>query len=62
MPVRIDFWGIPTTWGSPAIYVYFLMALGSLILLCDSISVPGYGGRWADPKSAGITFTSGRGV
>jgi Fe-S oxidoreductase len=33
MPERIDFWGIPTTWGSPAIYVYFLMALGSIILL-----------------------------
>jgi Fe-S oxidoreductase len=32
MPERIDFWGIPTTWGSPAIYVYFLMALGSLLL------------------------------
>ncbi len=33
MPQRIDFWGIPFTWGSPAIYVYFLMALGSIILL-----------------------------
>ena len=33
MPVRIDFWGIPTTWGSPATYVYILMALGSIILL-----------------------------
>ena len=33
MPERIDFWGIPFTWGSPSIYVYFLMALGSLILL-----------------------------
>ena len=33
MPERIDFWGIPFTWGSPAIYVYFLMALGSIILL-----------------------------
>lgn len=33
MPERIDFWGIPFTWGSPAIYVYFLMALGSFILL-----------------------------
>jgi len=33
MPERIDFWGIPFTWGSPAIYVYFLMALGSIILI-----------------------------
>jgi Fe-S oxidoreductase len=33
MPERIDFWGIPLTWGSPAIYVYSLMALGSVILL-----------------------------
>jgi Fe-S oxidoreductase len=33
MPARIDFWGIPTSWGSPSIYVYFLMALGSIILL-----------------------------
>jgi Fe-S oxidoreductase len=33
MPDRIDFWGIPLTWGSPAIYVYSLMALGSVILL-----------------------------
>jgi Fe-S oxidoreductase len=33
MPERIDFWGIPFNWGSPAIYVYFLMGIGSLILL-----------------------------
>ena len=33
MPERVDFWGIPTTWGSPAIYVYVLMATGSIILL-----------------------------
>jgi Fe-S oxidoreductase len=33
MPERIDFWGIPFNWGSPAIYVYFLMGLGTLILL-----------------------------
>lgn len=33
MPERVDFWGIPTTWGSPAIYVYFLMFMAAAILL-----------------------------
>jgi Fe-S oxidoreductase len=33
MPERIDYWGIPSTWGSPAIYVYSLMALATIILL-----------------------------
>ena len=33
MPERIDFWGIPFTWGSPAIYVYILMTVASFILL-----------------------------
>ena len=32
MPERIDYWGIPTTWGSPALYVYFFMALACILL------------------------------
>ena len=33
MPERVDYWGIPHTWGSPELYVYSLMALASIILL-----------------------------
>jgi len=33
MPERIEFWGIPNTWGSPAIYVYTLMALATILLV-----------------------------
>lgn len=33
MPERIEFWGIPSTWGSPAIYVYTLMSLATIILV-----------------------------
>lgn len=33
IPERVDFWGIPSTWGSPAIYVYTLMFLAAAILL-----------------------------
>lgn len=33
MPERIDFWGIPEDWGSPAIYVYSIMFLAAAILL-----------------------------
>jgi Fe-S oxidoreductase/nitrate reductase gamma subunit len=33
MPERLDFWGIPDTWGSPQLYVYTLMGLAALILL-----------------------------
>jgi Fe-S oxidoreductase/nitrate reductase gamma subunit len=33
MPERIDFWGIPFQWGTPAIYVYTLMGLATIILL-----------------------------
>ena len=33
VPQRVDFWGIPLTWGSPAIYVYTLMFLAAAILL-----------------------------
>jgi len=33
MPERVDFWGIPHDWGSPEIYVYSLMGLGTLIFL-----------------------------
>ncbi|MEW5830662.1 MAG: heterodisulfide reductase-related iron-sulfur binding cluster [Chloroflexota bacterium] len=33
MPERTDFWGIPHTWGDPAIYVYTLMGLAALVLL-----------------------------
>ncbi len=32
MPERLDYWGIPQNWGSPAIYVYSLMALATIIL------------------------------
>jgi Fe-S oxidoreductase/nitrate reductase gamma subunit len=32
MPERVDFWGIPNTWGSPAIYVYSVMFLAAIIL------------------------------
>jgi Fe-S oxidoreductase/nitrate reductase gamma subunit len=32
MPERVDFWGIPHTWGPPEIYVYTLMGLAALIL------------------------------
>ncbi|MGA9396971.1 MAG: heterodisulfide reductase-related iron-sulfur binding cluster [Anaerolineaceae bacterium] len=33
MPERVDFWGIPSTWGPPSIYVYVLMGLASVILV-----------------------------
>jgi len=33
MPERIDYWGIPHTWGSPDIYVYSILGLASLIML-----------------------------
>ena len=33
MPERIDFWGIPENWGSPAIYVYTVMFLAAALLL-----------------------------
>jgi len=33
MPERVDFWGIPHTWGPPEVYVYGLMGLATLILL-----------------------------
>ena len=33
MPERVDFWGIPHTWGAPEIYVYTLMGLAAIILL-----------------------------
>lgn len=33
MPERIDYWGIPYTWGSPDIYVYSIMGLAVLIML-----------------------------
>ncbi len=33
MPERVDFWGIPHTWGPPELYAYSLMALASLVLL-----------------------------
>ena len=33
MAERIDYWGIPFTWGSPSIYVYVLMGAASLLLL-----------------------------
>jgi len=32
MPERVDFWGIPSEWGSPALYVYVLMGLAAVIL------------------------------
>ncbi len=33
MPERIDYWGIPHTWGSPDIFVYSILGLASLIML-----------------------------
>ncbi|MCP4426443.1 MAG: (Fe-S)-binding protein [Chloroflexi bacterium] len=33
MPERLDFWGIPHSWGAPEIYVYSLMFLAAFILL-----------------------------
>ncbi len=33
MPERVDFWGIPHTWGAPELYVYTLMGLAAIILL-----------------------------
>ena len=33
MPERVDFWGIPENWGSPAIYVYSIMFLAGAILI-----------------------------
>lgn len=33
MPERIDFWGIPENWGSPALYVYGVMFLATGILI-----------------------------
>ena len=33
MPERIDYWGIPHTWGSPDIFVYPIISLACLIML-----------------------------
>ena len=33
MPERVDFWGIPHTWGPPELYVYSIMFLAGIILL-----------------------------
>lgn len=33
MPERIDYWGIPHTWGSPDIILYSILGLAGLILL-----------------------------
>ena len=33
MPERVDFWGIPHTWGPPEIYAYTVMGLATLVLL-----------------------------
>ena len=33
MPERVDFWGIPHTWGPPELYVYTLMGLAVIIFL-----------------------------
>ena len=33
MPERVDFWGIPHTWGPPELYVYTLMALAGIVLV-----------------------------
>ncbi|MCJ7661380.1 MAG: heterodisulfide reductase-related iron-sulfur binding cluster [Anaerolineales bacterium] len=33
MPERVDFWGIPHTWGPPELYVYTLMALAAIVLI-----------------------------
>jgi Fe-S oxidoreductase/nitrate reductase gamma subunit len=33
MPERVDYWGIPSTWGSPQIWVYALMGVSSILLL-----------------------------
>lgn len=33
MPERINYWGIPTDWGSPNIYVYIVMGLGIILFL-----------------------------
>ena len=32
MPIRLDYWGIPYTWGSPEIYVFTIMGLATLVL------------------------------
>ena len=32
MPERVDFWGIPHTWGPPELYVYTLMGLAGIVL------------------------------
>ena len=33
MPERINYWGIPHSWGAPEIYVYTIMFLAALIML-----------------------------
>ena len=33
MPERVNYWGIPHDWGSPEIYVYFIMFLAGAIML-----------------------------
>jgi len=33
MPERIDFWGIPHTWGPPELFVYGLMGLAAVVFL-----------------------------
>ena len=33
MPERVDFWGIPHTWGPPELYVYTLMGIAGLVLI-----------------------------
>jgi Fe-S oxidoreductase/nitrate reductase gamma subunit len=33
MPERVDFWGIPESWGAPALFVYSIMFLSAAILI-----------------------------
>ena len=33
MPERIDFWGIPATWGPPQLLVYALMGMSGIVLV-----------------------------
>ncbi len=32
MPERINYWGIPNTWGSPQLYVYAMMGFAAIVL------------------------------
>ena len=52
MPERVDFWGIPDELISPAVIVYVVMGLASLVLLYRLFGARVCGGASGDPSGA----------